>query len=172
MSHIDGYANDGLAQQRIQTESETEARSKYLAELRVTFPSLGRLTCDLVAFVAAGGDSDLVVCRGYIVLPNQGLFMEHWWTRRARRDLVFDPLLNLFTGGCKVERVEISGLPASAYEGVGSFDCLAMSGPCSRAEKTLPDCEWCIERKRLETLGMKAYELQVYPQPAYSRVKQ
>ena len=77
--------------------------------------------------------------------------------------MVVDPLTRLTFGGCEVERLEVGAAPASAYDDIGTFDCLAMTGPCARRALKQPDCEWCEARKRLTARRYTPYELRLRP---------
>lgn len=109
--------------------------------------------CVGVACAFAGADHGLLQVRGYLVFPKAKLFMEHWWCRRG--GLIVDPLASALRTS---ERIEISAEKASEYENVGTFDCLALIGPCQRKQGP---CEWCVVRLALEKKGLSAYELAI-----------
>lgn len=126
-----------------------EARSEFEKSAGVPLSLAGKLLCSGLALMA-GADSSLLVCRGYVVLPDQGLFMEHWWCRHKAKDIVFDPLTDLLFARCKYTRLEVGAEAVQEYDGVGTFDCLAMSGECDRMKSKRPRCEWCQARKKIE----------------------
>jgi hypothetical protein len=129
-------------------ENET-ARVGLLSWLGWTLDELVLGACSGVGQMLAGADSRLVLCRGYVIRGQT--FMEHWWTRSASGYLV-DPLMPF-----ALPRVEIDAGPRASYEGVGSFDCLAMTGRCQRAGAP---CEWCETRYRLDSAGLRPFELE------------
>lgn len=122
--------------------------------------SAAKMMCNGVAFFASLSDTKLLICRGYIVFPNEKMFMEHWWTQLGNTGAVFDPLTDLMFGSTKLDRLAIDKLEPKSFEAVGSFDCNEMVGVCSRRARNLPDCEWCVARYSIEQQGpYKAYEL-------------
>lgn len=126
----------------------------------IKLSSAAKMMCNGVAFFASLSDTKLLICRGYIVFPNEKMFMEHWWTQLGNTGAVFDPLTDLMFGSTKLDRLAIDKLEPKSFEAVGSFDCNEMVGVCSRRAKNLPDCEWCVARYSIEQQGpYKAYEL-------------
>lgn len=126
----------------------------------INIASAAKMMCNGVAFFASLADTKLLICRGYIVFPNEKLFMEHWWTQLGNAGAIFDPLTDLMFGSTKLDRLAIDKLEAKAFDAVGSFDCNEMVGVCSRRARNLPDCEWCVARYSIEQQGpYKAYEL-------------
>ena len=149
---------DDVATAEVFNQTQREALFKKTTGIKVS--SAAKMMCNGVAFFASLSDTKLLICRGYIVFPNEKMFMEHWWTQLGNTGAVFDPLTDLMFGSTKLDRLAIDKLEPKSFEAVGSFDCNEMVGVCSRREKNLPDCEWCVARYSIEQQGpFKAYEL-------------
>ena len=149
---------DDVATAEVFNQTQREALFKKTTGIKVS--SAAKMMCNGVAFFASLSDTKLLICRGYIVFPNEKMFMEHWWTQLGNDGAIFDPLTDLMFGSTKLDRLAIDKLEPKSFEAVGSFDCNEMVGVCSRRAKNLPDCEWCVARYSIEQQGpYKAYEL-------------
>lgn len=149
---------DDVAAAKLFATQKRNALFKTTTGIKVS--SAAKMMCNGVAFFASLSDTKLLICRGYIVFPNEKMFMEHWWTQLGNDGAIFDPLTDLMFGSTKLDRLAIDKLEPKSFEAVGSFDCNEMVGVCSRRAKNLPDCEWCVARYSIEQQGpYKAYEL-------------
>ena len=140
--------------------NQTQREALFTNSTGIKLSSVAKMMCNGVALFASLSDTKLLICRGYIVFPNEKMFMEHWWTQLGNDGAIFDPLTDLMFGSTKLDRLAIDKLEPKSFEAVGSFDCNEMVGVCSRRAKNLPDCEWCVARYSIEQQGpYKAYEL-------------
>lgn len=140
-----------------------DKRRAFESRVGISVPRAAQVLCNGVAELAGNADHGLLVCRGYLVFAAMGAFCEHWWCRVKGRRVVFDPLFDLCFEGVPVERVEVGAAPSREYDAVGTFDCLAMRGPCTRIKKGQAACEWCAARSLIEARLPKVepYELKL-----------
>ena len=140
----------GMGAPAAHIDTSDDLRRDFERRVGISVPRAAQVLCNGVADLAGEADHGLLVCRGYLVFAEMRTFCEHWWCRVKGRRVVFDPLFDLCFAGAEVERLEVGAAPSHEYDAVGTFDCLAMKGPCTRIKQGKPPCEWCVARSLIE----------------------